>query len=259
MMSKRLKLYLIAAPSDFYDASRTGFFCACLFYRMGKGPVLLRSSGLSSHRGGVLALSDKGFEPGGEEYAAFSRELASEAVRRGFTSVLLDIENPALFPLVSAVCPVLTSYKLPVFLSPRLSGASKDAFVLIPSAISGGSFEGMLRDASEKYGSGRLALELVRQSSDFSLPFSDSDGTPLSPSERDALMERCSASSFFSRELCAKYFTYCDEAGTPHFVLYDDASTLSAKLTIAESFGITHAFSLYPDAKDLLSELSGYK
>lgn len=258
-MDKRPKLFLTVSQAHFNDAALSGFSCACLFYRIAKGPLLTRSNTLITHRGGIMAISDNNFEAGGTEYSYFAREVMAEVTRRGFTGVLFDIEDESLFELISAATTYLISRQIPVFLSPRFSKAVKGAYVLIPSAISGGSYEQMLYDAAEKYGAERLALEIVRISSDFTLPFTSSDGKKLSFSELIALLEQKGASVFFSRELCAKYFTYADPSGAPHFVLFDDASTLAAKLQIAGSVGIKHAFSLYPEIKDLLSSLSEFK
>ncbi|MCX7615334.1 MAG: hypothetical protein N2Z65_06235 [Clostridiales bacterium] len=258
-MDNKPKLFLTVSQAHFNDAALSGFSCACLFYRIAKGPALARSNTIITHRGGIMAISDKNFEPGGTEYGLFAREIMGELTRRGYAGVLFDIEDESLSELVSTVTAYLLSRQVPVFVSPRFFRVAKGAFVLIPSAISGGSYEQMLRDAADKYGAEQLALEVVRISSDFTLPFTSSDGKKLTTAELMALSEKKGASVFFSRELCAKYFTYGDSTGSPHFVLFDDASTLSAKLQIAGSFGIKHAFALYPEIKELLGSLSEYK
>jgi len=176
MMEKRPKLFLTVSQAHFHEAAQSGFLCACLFYRIAKGPVLTRSSILNAHRGGIMAVGDKDYAKGGAEYGPLARDILSEMTRRGFAGVLLDIEDESLFDLVSSVAAYLVSRQVPVFLSPRFSNASGGSYVLIPSAISGGSYEQMLKDAAEKYGASRLALEIVRISSDFSLPFSNTDG-----------------------------------------------------------------------------------
>ncbi|MDP4109332.1 MAG: hypothetical protein Q8878_04810 [Bacillota bacterium] len=258
-MELKPKLFLTVTHQNYSEAASTGFLCACLFYRIGKGPVLLRSGFPVSHRGGIMVISDSGYEPGGASYGNFSREIVSEISRRGFSGALLDVEDPSLSELVSTVSSYIISRQIPVFLSPRFSKTVKEALILIPSAISGGSYEQMIKEAAEKYGEGRLALEVVRISSDFALPFTSSDGKPLSRAELEALKDQKGALPFFSRELCAKYFTYSDAEGKPHFVLFDDASTLDAKLRIAASLGIKHAFALYPDITDLLPSLADFK
>ena len=66
---------------------------------------------------------------------------------------------------------------------------------------------------------------------------------------------RCSrrpAHSRSSRELCAKYFTYMNADGQAHFVLYDDDSTLAAKLAQLAGCGVQNVFALFPDAAGLL-------
>ena len=64
---------------------------------------------------------------------------------------------------------------------------------------------------------------------------------------------RTGSQTFFSRELCAKYFTYTDSENRAHFVLYDDPSTLEAKLAQLAGCGVQTVFALFPDAEMLLS------
>ncbi len=43
-----------------------------------------------------------------------------------------------------------------------------------------------------------------------------------------------------------------DEKGDGHFVLFDDDSTLEAKLVRLDALGIQPVFALYPDVRTLL-------
>lgn len=67
----------------------------------------------------------------------------------------------------------------------------------------------------------------------FTLPSASPDGKPLSAAARAALLAETGAQVFFSHELCARYFTCTDREGAAHFVLFDDADTLAAKLAQA--------------------------
>ena len=89
-------------------------------------------------------------------------------------------------------------------------------------------------------------------SQDFTLPAASPNGKTLTPTERENLLARTGSQTFFSRELCAKYFTYTDSDGRAHFVLYDDASTLEAKLAQLAGCGVQTVFALFPDAAGLL-------
>ena len=78
------------------------------------------------------------------------------------------------------------------------------------------------------------------------------NGISLSAAARAALLAQTGAQPFFSRELCAKYFTYMNADGQAHFVLYDDDSTLAAKLAQLAGCGVQNVFALFPDAAGLL-------
>jgi spore germination protein YaaH len=67
-------------------------------------------------------------------------------------------------------------------------------------------------------------------------------------------MERYGPKPFFSKELCTYYFTYRhnDEA---HFVMYDNAASISAKLSLGKKLGIEEAFLLYPEIEDVLPHI----
>ena len=68
------------------------------------------------------------------------------------------------------------------------------------------------------------------------------------------LTERERPSVFFSQDLCARYFTYSRE-GETHFVLFDDADTLSQKLRIGNAMGFSAAFLMWPEVKDVAGKL----
>ena len=136
-----------------------------------------------------------------------------------------------------------------VFIPVAFAGCVQNAKLVVPSAISGGSFEQMLREYKEKYGADNLCLDIIRTCQDFTMPSYMPEGKNLSNEEFDTLMNEYSPSSFFSKDLCSKYFTYrCD--GEYHFVIYDDASTAVSKFEIADSLGFYAAFILYSDFGD---------
>ncbi|WP_287227332.1 hypothetical protein [Oscillibacter sp.] len=59
---------------------------------------------------------------------------------------------------------------------------------------------------------------------------------------------------FSLQDLCARYFTYARD-GETHFVLFDDADTLSQKLRTGGNMGFAAAFLMYPEVQDLLPKL----
>ena len=127
--------------------------------------------------------------------------------------------------------------------------------MLLCTALSGGTFVQHLQEVAEQYGgAARLALDIQRLRMDFTLPAQSGEGRPLSGRELQDLLDRESPSVFFSQDLCARYFTYARD-GETHFVLFDDADTLSQKLRTGGNMGFAAAFLMYPEVQDLLPKL----
>ena len=87
------------------------------------------------------------------------------------------------------------------------------------------------------------------------MPSYDPDGTPLSARDFHALLEQYDPTCFFSKELCAKYFTYHTGEGA-HFVLYDDVASTWEKIAVANRLGFCGAFVLYRDFGTACRQLS---
>ena len=77
--------------------------------------------------------------------------------------------------------------------------------------------------------------------------FRSAEGRALSAGEFRGILENRSPQSYFSAELCAKYFTYQDEERQVHFLLYDDPATAAQKIQAAAAQGYFAAFLLYRD------------
>ena len=70
------------------------------------------------------------------------------------------------------------------------------------------------------------------------------------------MMAEKQPSVFYSADLCARYFT-CIREGDSHFVLFDDAGTITRKIQAGQALGIPTGFLLYPETEDLLPQLFG--
>ena len=68
------------------------------------------------------------------------------------------------------------------------------------------------------------------------------------------LQKRMGQTTFFSPELCARYFTYQQE-GQLHFILYDDAETMNRKVRIAAELGLSAAFFVWPEVEDIAPKI----
>jgi len=242
-----MHFYITAAPGDQQAALTHTQNLAHAAYHIGEGSTLLRRNFQS--RGGLLAVSDQNIpvisDPG-ELCAAVLRECS----RRSYTGVVLDFEHPPT-PDRRGFVRHLEAAKehLTLFLPRSYSADAPTATVLISSAISGGDFRAYLREAARS--KGRFALDIERLRMDFPLPCPGGVGRPMSVEE---LNSRMPAVTFFSQELCARYFTY-SEKGQTHFVLYDTAETLLRKASVAEELGFAAAFFLWPEIADLAPQL----
>ena len=67
-------------------------------------------------------------------------------------------------------------------------------------------------------------------------------------------MAREAPAVFFSRDLCARYFTYT-EKGETHFVLFDDADTLNQTVKTGAKMGFAAAFFMWPEVRDIAGKL----
>ena len=251
-----MQIFVTAAPDQLHEAGRYTRRLAHAAYRVGPEGRLLRRNQLSRARGGLMVLDDGDCGPI-QDRDALCREVWRECVSRGFFGATADFERPVSQDRLAFLLSLSQLFArggrrlyVPEAYGPRLPLAH----VLICTALSGGSLRRRLEEAAGRFGPGRLALDLQRLRMDFLLPSPTGEGTPLSQEELDALLEQIRPSVFYSRELCARYFTYSRD-GVYHFVLYDDGGTLRQKLRFGRSLGCAAAFLMYPEAKDLLGEL----
>ncbi|MCD8385164.1 MAG: hypothetical protein LUC39_09470 [Clostridiales bacterium] len=235
----------------------TPFAPALMSYRVGPGPELLRSQGSFPLRGGLLGLNAVSTVPEGDP-GHFCRQVVRECQTRGAVGVLADWEpmQRPLLPLVRRLGQALRPAGLLLLLPECWGGAAEQADILIPSALSGGSLELRLKEAAERYGAERTVLALQPVREDFLLPAPSGQGKALSPQALANLRSRTHAPVYWSRELCARYFTYRDNQGV-HFVLFDDGDSLCRKLELAGGMGIRRAVVAWEEIAPWSSALSG--
>ena len=244
-----MQTYLAVSPERQLSAARYTRSLAHVAYRIGPNSTLLRQNFQS--RGGLLAVSDlnapKVADPG-ELCAAVGRECA----RRAYQGVVLDFEEaprPDLRAFVGKLDRMEKTWKLYV---PQSYGAdAPGAVMLLCSAVSGGDFREYLKEAAGKRAPEKLGLDVERLRMDFRLPCTSGVGTRLSAQE---LQKRMTAHTFFSPELCARYFTFTQKEEL-HFVLYDDAETLNRKVRTAAELGFDSAFFMWPEVEDIAEKI----
>lgn len=248
-MTDKIRSFLVTTAEDQKNAAALRVPSCYLFYCIGEGGVLQRRGLPASARGGVMGIFDDGTADWQSVDAArLARDIIAECSRRSYGGVLLDWQESAgALETVRRVSPALAARRLVHFVPLGLASASEYAKVIVPSAISGGSFTDMLRHYTARFPPERLCLEVVRVCSDFVMPSYTAEGRTLSAGEFRGILESRNPQSYFSAELCAKYFTYQDEERQVHFLLYDDPATAAQKIQAAAAQGYFAAFLLYRD------------
>lgn len=183
-------------------------------------------------------------------------QILAEAERVGASGVFVDCENhtQAVDDFLHALDKQSAKRKIRLFVPFCQAQAVTHACLVVDTAISGGCLQERFQRLAQKY-PGRIAADLRAVSRDFLLPSANSEGTLLSAQARDELRRKTGAQTFFSRELCARYFTYMDKENNGHFVLFDDGDTLQAKYRCLKSLSISPIFARYSDVCEILPML----
>ena len=252
-----MQVFLSVAPRDVRAALQYHNRLAHVAYRIGEDSRLLRQN-LLQCRGGLLSLSDCRCPPI-QRPEALCRELVRECNLRGYAGILADFEGQAAadrLAFLEKLRAAMARSGRRLYLPERYALQVPGSTAVICTALSGGTFQQRLEEAVRRFGRSQTALDVERLAMDFSLPAPSGSGTPLSQEALQTLLRELSPATFYSRDLCARYFTYAREERT-HFVLYDDAETLRQKLRAGREMGLCAAFLMYPEVADLLPALFG--
>ncbi len=247
-MWEKTKGWLAVAARDARTAETLGLPCLCLYYRIADRGMLQRAQVPLAGRGGLMGIYEA------EGLAAIqpdrlARDIQGECERRGFFGVVLDFSPPEEgLSRLQSLCAALSRLQVRLFLPEHLAPyGGEQSLVILPAAVSGGTFEQMLDALTARYEPRRLCLDLVRVCSDFPMPAYDPNGKALTPLEFRQLQETYDPQSFFSPQMCTKYFTYRKQNGSAHFVLFDDRYTAAQKLELINRREIAHVFLLYSE------------
>lgn len=261
-----MRIYLAVRPEHQREAAGFPAGLACAAYRIGEDSALLSrnllrqapcgEAGRGGAGGGLLVLSDEAAPPI-RRPEALAGAVLRECGRREYEGVVLDFEKRPTEErrrLIAALSRQCAAGRKSLFLPEACADAAERRMVMVNTAVSGGSFEEHIREVCGRYGGAQnVALDVQRLRMRFSLPARNGRGEALTQEELDALLAQKPA-VFFSRDLCARYFTGagCGSAG---FVLYDDAGTLRRKVRIGRELGVVAAFFQWPEIRDLAREL----
>lgn len=245
-MNESLRKFIVANSSDILSSECNTAPCVHLIYKINEKGILQRARSYTSSRRNLMGI----YDGGGLSLCdsdALSRDIIIEVNRRNYLGVLLDFtDDPAAYNAVQQISYYLTQKHILHFLPVSMSQLSKDAKLIIPSTISGGSFKEMIDYYLGKYPPSRICMEIIRSRNRFTMPSYKPEGEFLSNDEFDNLSHIFNPSTFFSPELACKYFTYRDNNET-FFVLFDDAETAVYKMRIAEKSNFYATFMLYSE------------
>lgn len=247
-------LVAVCAGRDAVRAAAQGMQVLHLCLGLSENGALERRQLPAMQRGSFLGLCDppRGLRLCNPERLAL--DLAFEAKRVNAPGVFADFERETAqtLALLRAFDEALAEDGIPLYVPVNIGRDLEHAVLTVSTALSGGSLTAYFSSLQGIYGAHRVAAFLQPVSQDFTLPSASPDGKTLSAAARAALLAETGAQVFFSHELCARYFTYTDREGAAHFVLFDDADTLAAKLAQLTGCGVQTVFALYPDAAGLI-------
>lgn len=250
-------MIVLTTPEERNQLQGLPVIAAHMAYSVGAGTVLLRAQSARSLGGGYLVLNSSRYDGTGR-IEPFCQQVVQECQYRRFQGIVCDFEGGRLPPLEKIIhilgeqC-ANRGWKLLV--SEQYGHSSPHAAVMIPTAISGGTLETRLQEAQQEFGQHRIALALQRTAEDFYLPAPNGRGISLSQKELRQQLETRNPSVFFSREFCARYFTYMSQETGAHFVLFDDPATMQKKVELAANLGITTVLAAWQDIADATREL----
>lgn len=249
---------LLALPAGQTAPEGLALTCAHMAYRVGPGPVLLGLPLPEGPLGGLMLLDCAGFDGSGDPSACCGRIL-EECRRRAFQGIVCDFDGPptgCLGQLVSMLDRCCAGEGWALYVPESCAPFAPDARVLIPSAVTSGTLERRLRAAQERYGAGRAALAVEWLREDLPLP-AGGRGEPIAQAALDEQLRRLQPAVFFDKGLCAHYFTYMVKPGQAHFVLFDTARSVHAKVLLARRLSLPAVLMAEPEVGGSLSVILG--
>lgn len=151
-----MQLYMTAAPEQYRLLSGMPFRLSHLAYQIGTDGHLHRATVSRQMQSGLLALNDA-MPPAISDPTALSREILRECMSRGYEGVAADFggsTTPDRMVFLEEAAKLLHRNSKKLFLSAAYGRRIPTAYVLVNTAISGGTLRTMLVDACNAFGRG---------------------------------------------------------------------------------------------------------
>ncbi len=246
------RLLMAATPDQVGNIHMPGAVVAHMTYRVENGPKLYRSVAADQIHGGVLMADNLHLNQIGSS-SFFCRQVVRECRARGAEGFLANWcgrPSPEMARLTTDLARAMENARLSLWVPETYAKCAPAAYVLISSAISGGTLKARITDAKNAYGAERVTLCVERVAEDFVMPAPTGSGVALTPEGLNGLMKRIHPSVYYSAELCAHYFTYGD-GGKVHFVLFDNQGSIRKKLSMAKQLGVQQAVVMWEEFSSL--------
>ncbi len=190
----------------------------------------------------------------GDEHIAAA--IYDEYRRRKYSSVFLDIDgHPSAEAqvMLDNVAEALVRRVGRVFIPEIFSEYCTCATPVATCAVTGGIITEYLERIVGAHR--RLAVSIPRISADFSMPSDCARGHELTRAEVLQIKNRYDCDVYYSPQMMTNYFTYSPARGECRFVLFDDARSISEKIKLAKSFGISDIFLSWREISDIADDI----
>lgn len=215
-----------------------------LSYTFGIGSRFICQDKILDTENNLMGITDISFYKL-ESYKHLIENIVTEFREKKFTAIVIDFERRCDFRLkfLSVLDERLILEKIPYYINESYAQTCTGAIYIIPSNISEGYFTTYLQDKINKYGIGKVSVEIIPLCIDFLITGTKTPGTAITMAD----IHKISSPDFISKELCSKYLTYMDENNNGHFVLFDDKVSIGIKCECINNLGINDIFILEND------------
>lgn len=209
-------------------------------WSIGPELTLQRESGISVLRSGYMVVTDESYDGTGNDIGKLTDSIVRECDRLGARGIIFDFEKRRFAQLDALIGEVISVFRRgPVFVPERYS--VRNAYTVVHIAQTTGTLSARLREAGERYGD-MFAVDYECLRRDTLLPGTQS--RVMTEEELKILMKN--RATFYSSELCARYFTY-KSGEEHHYIIFDNTETKQKKCELASRFGARYGIFLYPE------------
>lgn len=218
-----------------------------LFYRIDPTLTLLQSGSCHeniSPKGQIMAMDCSTSQPQGspKEMEQLLRHILTQCQRQGYGGIATFFPytpHPSpLKELTTRLDEEANKHHLLYYTTEEYAPFTRHSKIFLSTALSGGSLEERFAQAIHRYSPQRILMDLEPMGVDFLLPSPKGTGIPRTREEIALQIAQENPFVFFSRELCAKYFTHQHTENSLRFLLFDDETTLNEKIKRAKQWNL---------------------